>query len=833
VRNLKLALRTLFKTPFVTAVAVVSLALGIGANAAIYSLFDEMLLRPLPVREPERLVNLSSDGPKNGSVSCNQAGDCEMVFSYPMFRDLEKRQTPFASLAAHFIFGVNLAFRRQTLNGEGVFVSGSYFPTLGLKPALGRLLTPADDQTIGGDFVTVLGHSYWETQLGANPAVLNEQITVNGHPMTIVGVAPRGFEGTTLGTKPKVYVPISMRGLMTPAFEPGFTNRRSYWVYLFARLKPGVSTAQATAAINAAYRPIINEVDVPLQEGLSAQTLARFKAKKLTLLDGRRGQSSLHGETRVPLILLLSITGIVLLIACANIANLLLARAAGRSLEMAVRLSLGASRRQLLTQLLTESVLLALLGGLVSLVVAHWTLGLIASMLPPDATDTARFGLRLPVVGFAAAMSIATGLLFGMFPALHSTRPDLVTSLRAGSGKHSGARAAARFRTSLVTAQIALSMALLISAGLFIKSLRNVSRVDLGLRPDSVATFGISPELNGYTRAQARVLFERVEDEVAAIPGVNGVAATRLRLLSGSNWGSSVVVQGFEAGPDTDVNSQVNQIGPGYFQTLGIPLVAGREFTRADNAGSPKVAIVNEAFVKKFNLGREAIGKRIGTGRRTKQPNMEIVGVVRNAKYSEVKQKIPPQFFTPYRQDTTVGAISFYVRTSRSPQQLMRTIPSVIKSLDPNLPVEEVKSVPQQIQENVSLDRMISTLSAAFAALATLLAAVGLYGVLAYTVAQRTREIGVRMALGADQSRVRGMVLKQVGLMTVIGGVIGVAAALGLGRAAGSLLFELKGHDPLVFAIAATTLTLVAFGAGYLPARRASRVEPMQALRYE
>ena len=831
-RNVKLALRTLSKSPFVTAVAVVSLALGIGANAAIYSLFDEMLLRPLPVSEPERLVNLSSEGPKQGMTSCNQSGDCENVFSYPMFRDLEKKQTVFTGIAAHYIFGVNLAFRSQTLNGSGVFVSGSYFPTLGVRPALGRLLTPADDETIGGHFVTVLGHSYWQTQLGANPTVLNEKITINGHPMTIVGVAPPEFEGTTLGTKPKVYVPISMRGVMNPGFNH-FANRKAYWIYLFARLKPGVSREQATASINSIYRPIINDVEVPLQEGFSEQSMTRFKAKTIALADGRKGQSSVHGETRVPLILLLSITGIVLLIACANIANLLLARAAGRSTEMAVRLSLGATRRQLLTQLLTESVLLAVLGGAVSLLVAHWTLALIASILPPDATDTARFGLRMPVVWFAAAMSIGTGLLFGLFPALNSTRPDLVTSLRAGVGKHSGARAAARFRTSLVTAQIALSMALLISAGLFIKSLRNVSRVDLGLRPDSVVTFGISPELNGYTPVRARALFERIEDQIAAIPGVTGVAATRLQLLSGSNWGSSVNVQGFAAGPDTDVNSRLNYIGPGYFEVLGIPLVSGREFTRADNLGSPKVVIVNEAFVKKFNLGRDALGKRVGQGRRVEAPDMEIVGVVRNAKYSEVKQDVPPQFFMPYRQDSTVGAISFYVRTSSSPPQLMRTIRAVISTLDPNLPVEDMKSLPQQIRENVSLDRMISTLSAAFAALATLLAAIGLYGVLAYTVAQRTREIGVRMALGADERRVRGMVLRQVGLMTLVGSIIGVAAAYGLGRAAGSLLFQLKGHDPIVFAIAAATLALVAFGAGYVPARRASRVEPMQALRYE
>jgi predicted permease len=832
VRNLRLAFRTLFKTPFVTAVAVISLALGIGANAAIYSLFDEILLRALPALQPERLVNLGAPPPKPGSTSCNQAGDCDLVFSYPMFRDLERKQTVFTGIAAHFAFGANLAYRGQTLNTEGMFVSGSYFPVLGLRPALGRLLTPADDQTVGGHYVVVLGYNYWENQLGANRGVLNDKIVVNGHPMTIVGVAPRGFEGTTLGTRPRVYVPISMRGQMNPGFD-GFTNRRSYWMYLFARLKPGVSIEQARASMNAVYSPIINDVEAPLQEGMSAQTLANFKAKKITVEEGARGQSSMHREARIPLLLLMSITGIVLLIACANIANLLLARAAGRSLEMAVRLSLGATRRQLLTQLLAESCLLAILGGVVSLLVAHWTLGLIASMLPPEAAEMGAFRLRMPVVLFAAGLSIATGLLFGMFPALHSTRPDLVTTLKTGSGKHSGARAATRFRTSLVTAQIALSMALLISAGLFIKSLSNVSRVDLGLRAENVIKFGISPERNGYDRLRTRALFERVEDELAAIPGVTGVAASTVPLLSGSNWGSSVAVQGFEAGPDTDTGSRFNLVGPDYFKTLGIPLLAGREFTRADALGSPRVAIVNEAFAKKFNLGRDAVGKRMAVGRRSRELNIEIVGLVKNAKYSEVKQEIPPLFVTPYRQDSTVGAINFYVRTALSPQQLLRTVPAVVARLDPNLPIEELKTMPQQVKENVALDRMISTLSAAFAALATLLAAVGLYGVLAYTVAQRTREIGVRMALGADQRRVRAMVLRQVGIMTLIGGVIGVAAAVGIGRAASSLLFGLKGNDPIVFAIAAAMLGLVAFGAGYLPARRASRVEPMQALRYE
>ena len=830
--NLRLAARTLRKTPFVTAVAALSLALGIGANAAIYSLFDEILLRALPVREPDRLVNLSAPGPKPGSQSCNDAGDCDVVFSYPMFRDLERQQTVFTGIAAHRLFGANLAYRGQTLSGDGTLVSGSYFPVLGLRPALGRLLGPADDQTVGGHFVAVLSYAYWESRLGADPDVLNETIVVNGQPMTIVGVAPRGFAGTTLGMRPHVFVPLTMRGLMAPGFR-GFDNRRSYWAYLFARLKPGVSLEQARVALNSLYRPIVAEVEAPLQEGMSDQTMAQFKKKEIVVEPGRRGQASIHRESRVPLLLLFSVTGIVLLIACANIANLLLARAARRSQEMAVRLSLGATRGQLLGQLLTESVLLAVLGGATSLLVAHWTLAGIGAMLPADAQGTLHFSLRPGIVVFAAALSLGTGLLFGMFPALHSTRPDLVSALKANSGQPSGARAAARFRTSLVTAQIALSMALLVSAGLFLKSLANVSRVELGVKIDDVVTFGISPELSGYDRPRARALFERTEAELAQVPGVTGVAASLVPLLSGSNWGTDVSVEGFKKDADTDANARYNEVSPGYFRTLGVPLLAGREFTEADALGRSQVAVVNEAFAKKFGLGRDAVGKRMSSDDDKGELDIEIVGLVQNAKYSEVKQEIPPLFFTPYRQDSTIGAINFYVRGSGPPGQLLRTIPGVVKRLDPNLPVEELKTMPQQVSENVALDRMVSTLSAAFAGLATLLAAVGLYGVLAYTVAQRTREIGMRMALGADARRVRAMVLGQVGRMVLVGGAIGLAAALGLGRAARSLLYELEGHDPVVFVVAAVLLAAVALGAGYIPALRASRVDPMQALRYE
>jgi ABC-type antimicrobial peptide transport system permease subunit len=809
--NLKLAFRTLFKSPFVTSVAIVSLALGIGANAAIFSLFNQMLLQSLPVPEPERLVNLVAPPPKPGAQSCNNAGDCDHVFSYPMFRDLERVQEVFTGIAAHVSFGANLSYKGQTQNGEGMLVSGSYFGVLGLNPALGRLLTPEDDVAIGNHFVTVLSHRYWTTKFNQDPNVLNETIIVNGHGLTIVGVAPPGFDGTTLGTRPQVFVPITMRGLMQPGFN-GFENRRSYWAYLFARLKPGVSIEQARASLNGQYRAIINDVEAPLQTGMSEQTMARFRAKPILVEEGYRGQSSLHENASTPLSLLLGVTAFVLLIACANIANLLLARGAGRAAEMAVRLSIGANRRQLMTQLLTESLLLAALGAAAGLLVARWTLVGIAQMLPAEALGSVDLTIRPSVIWFSAALAIGTGLLFGIFPAVYSTRPDLVSTLKNQAGQPAGARAAKRFRASLATVQVALSMMLLVCAGLF----------------------GISPQLNGYNTEQSVALIDRLTDALRALPGVTGATAGVVPLLAGSNWGNAVRVQGFEAGPDTDTGSRFNMVGPNYFRTLGVPLIAGREFTEADVKERPGVVIVNEAFAKKFNLGRDAVGKRMSqASSRDEELNLEIVGLVKDAKYSEVKDAIPPQFFIPYAQAERVGSMTFYVRTSLDPGQFLSTIQPVVARLDPNLPIENLRTMPQQIRENVFLERVMSTMSASFAALATLLAAIGLYGVLAYTIAQRTREIGLRMALGADRRNVRGMVFRQVAWMTGIGAVIGLIGALGLGRAAQSLLFELQGHDPAVLGVAVVLLALVALGAGMIPAQRASRIDPMRALRYE
>jgi predicted permease len=829
-RQLAFAFRTLFRTPFVTTIAVLSLALGIGANAAIFSMFDQIMLRPLPVPEADRLVNLAAPGPKPGSTSCGQAGDCDVVFSYPMFRDLEREQTVLTGLAAHDRFGASLNWQDAPLTGDGMYVSGSYFPTLGLKPAAGRLITPDDDRPIGANFVVVLGYGFWEQHFGSDRGVVGKTLKVNGQSMTIIGVAPQEFRGTTIGIVPLIYAPISMRGVLTAGFH-GFDNRRGYWVYVFGRLKPGASLAQASAGLNALYHPIITDVEAPLQKGMSEQTLARFKTKELIVTPGWRGQSNMQREARTPLWMLFSVTAIVLLIACANIANLLLARGAGRAMEMGVRLALGAGRWRLVRQLLVESVLLAALGGAASLVVAQWTLHGIAALLPAEAATTLQFTLQPAVLIFAAALALITGIALGLFPAWHNTRADLVTTIRSNAGQIAGAKSAARFRSALVTVQISLATALLIAAGLFMRSLVNVTRVDLGVRVDSIVTFYINPERAGYDSMRTPLLYGRVEDALAALPGVTGVTSGMVPLLSGDNWGTDVNVQGFPAGPDVDNNSRFNEIGPAYFATFGVRLAGGREFTIADHVGAPEVAVVNQAFARKFNLGQDAVGKFMST-RGPDSLTIQIIGVIPDIKYSDVKLPVPPVFYMPWRQDTRVSGMNFYVR-SPQPETTARSIRGALKTLDPGLPVEGLKTMPQQIRDNVFLDRMISTMSATFAVLATLLAAIGLYGVLAYTVAQRTREIGVRMALGADAARVRGMVLGQVVRMMAVGGGIGLVAAVGLGQAASSLLFGLKGYDPLVFGLALVALSMVAFGAGYVPARRASQVDPVQALRYE
>lgn len=840
--NLRFALRTLFKTPIVTICAIVSIALGIGANTAIFSLFDEALLRKLPVQQQERLVILSTPGPHLGTPGYDIMGWDDEVFSYPMFRDLEKIQTVFTGIAAHSRFEANLAARGVIVKGIGLLVSGSYFPTLRIRPALGRLLSPADDSVLGEPYVAVLSHAYWESRFGKDPGVLNQTMIINGQAMTIVGVAQDGFDGTTLGLKPQVFVPITMKELITPTKV--FQNRENDWAYLFARLKPGITQEQAQGALNIPYRAIVNEIEAPLLKDKSEQMLNRFKAKLLVLKPGARGQSMVRDIARSTVGIILCLTGLVLLVACINVANLLLARGAARTGEMAIRLSIGASRARVVSQLLVESFLLALFAGAVSIIVAQLTLDLLVSIAPSDIV-TMELTISRSTLLFTAILTFATGLFFGLFPALHCTRPDLALMLK-GQNQTSGAKSTVRFRKTLAVAQLTISFALLVIAGIFIKALHNTGYEELGMKIDNVIAFSVSPMMNGYSYQQSLQFYNRVEDELAAIPGANSVAGSLMRLFNYYNSGVHVSMEGFErsSAPNffshslegqrynagAHYFSRLNYISPDFFRTFEIPLIAGRDFTRSDVSGSPGVAIVNEAFARQFKLGKNIIGKRMGF--EGNPLNLEIVGFVKNSKYWAVRIEDEPILYLPYKQ-ALPDHFTFYVRTSSNPERLYPAVKKLMARLYPNLPVETLCTMQEQVRKNTVVDRMIGILSTAFACIATLLAAVGLYGILAYTVVQRTREIGLRIALGATQAEVRAIVFRQVGMMAITGGGIGLALALALGRVAESILYYLNGSDPAVLCVSAAALGTIALAAGFVPAQRAARLDPMKALRCE
>ena len=829
--DIQFAFRVLRRTPIVTAVAILSLALGIGANTAMFSILDQVLLRGLPVPRPQTLVNLSANGPKSGSNSNNSTGTSESTFSYPMFRDLEAKQQVFTGLAAHRTISANIAYQNQTFHAEITEVSGQYFPVLEIQPLRGRLVGPADDEGRGQHPIAVLSHQAWLNRFGGDERILNQTLNVNGVLLTVVGIAPEGFRGTTLGQLPELFVPISMHNSLLPSWK-SVDERRAYWVYLFARLKPGTDLPNAQSSINVLFNGIINAVDAPLQKGVSENYMKRFRSQQMTLSPGDQGQSQMLKEAATPLYMLLAITGFVLLIACANIANLLLARAADRAREISIRLTVGASRGQLIRQLLSEAMLIALAGGAAGMLVAVATSRVILALLPAQTHLPLTASLDLRTLAFGLTIAVATGLLFGLFPALHSTKADLVGSLKDQAGSVSSSKSAVRFRKTLVIAQIGLSLVLLISAGLFLKSLVNISRVELGLRTENVIGFGLSPDLSQYTPARTLALYEQLEDRLAAVPGVTSVGASTVPLLANSNWGRNVAVDGFDATPDTDTNSDFNEIGVDYFQTLSIPILDGRAFTRADTLKTSKVAIVNEAFVKKFSPTARIVGKRMqqGAGGRN---DIEIVGVVKNTKYSRVKQEPPPLFFLPYRQDKDVPGSFFYVATAVPAEQVIPAVRDTVSSLDPNLPIEQLNTMTIQVRDNVFVDRMISILATAFAGLATLLAAVGLYGVLAFSVTRRTREIGIRLAIGAETGAVRDLVLREVAVMIAVGAAFAIPAAFGLGRFAESLLFGLKGDDVPVYAAATLVLILVSLAAGYFPARHAMRIDPISALRHE
>jgi len=832
--KLMVILRGMVRTPVFSGIAILSLALGIGANTAMFSLLDQFLLRTLPVKNPQELVFLYHPGPAQGSVSSDEDGGPS--FSYPMFREMQKEQTPFTGLAGGRPMDASIAFHNSALPGTAHLVSGNYFELLGVKPALGRLFTDDDDRNdgAGGRPVAVLSYNYWISRFGADVSALNQTMLVNGYPLTIVGVAQKGFQSERLGGSPDIYAPISMKKALTPDWD-AFQDRKNYWISLFGRLKPGVTVAQADAAINVTYRSQL-EKDVQLLRHPSQTLLRQFRAKKIILRPGQYGRGGLREKSQRPLLLLMAMTGMVLLISCANVANLQLARASARTREIAVRLAIGASRPQLIGQLLLESCVLAVVGGALGLGAAYWTLrGVIASL--PASNDAQSFltpGLDPQVLLFCLGLSLLTGLAFGLFPALQSTRPDLVAALKSQSGQSGSTGSANTFRKSLVTAQVAISLLLLISAGLFARTLKNLSSIDLGVKVDHLLSFSISPKLNKYTDQSAAQLYDRLTERLAAIPGTKLVSAAIMAAIAGNTASENITVPGYAPPTDEAADTNVNAVGSDYFRTMGMPLIAGREFTPADNLAAPKVAVVNEAFVRHFLANQNPLGHYFSQGGGDKvKPDIEIVGVVKDAKYADVREAPPRTLYLPYRQSKLQDSLYFYVRTAIDPRPFAAQIRREVAALDSNLPIRDLKTMQAQIDENLFNERLLSVLTASFAGLATVLAAIGLYGVLAYNVSRRSREIGIRMALGAEAGHVRGLVIREVAVMLAIGTVIGLGSAAGAGTLIRSQLYGLEYWDPAIYVSAAIVLWIVALAAAYIPTRRATNVDPMIALRDE
>lgn len=828
--DLRYALRTSAKNPGFTLIVVLTLALGIGANTAIFSLMDQILLRLLPVAEPDRLVVLDAPGPFSGST--RNHSDTLTPLSHPMFEALREKNSVFEGMLAHHEAAVHLTVEGQTEAVSGDLVSGTFFQVLGLAPAAGRLFTAEDDLTPGAHPVVVLSHGFWTRRFASDPQAVGRTLGVNGHPMTVVGVAPPGFHGVEVGQSMDVFVPIMMQAQVMPTWTRGVGDWRTRWLTVMARLGRDVSAQQAGVGINVLYRQLLEE-DFQHTEGKSERFKTAFLQKQLALLPGGRGTSGLRDQSKAPLIVLMGMVGLVLLIACANVANLLLARSSSRQREIAVRLALGASRKRLVRQLLVESVALSLLGGALSILVASWSAGLLLRALPVDGAATvlsADPDLRL--ASFAFGLSLVSGLVFGIVPALQSTRAELAPVLKNEAGSLLGGSSGFRLRKGLVVAQVALSLLLLIGCGLFTRSLMNLRELDPGFQPERLLGFFVDPSLNGYDPARRVAVFERIRDEAEAEPGVQSASMAQVALMTNSNWSGTVLVDGYEPKEDENMNPDVNGVGPEFFATLGITLVAGRDFSAADVPGAPKVAIVNEAFARYFFGDGDPLGRRFGFAR-DKLKDITIVGLVRDGKTASLREGPIRFVYLPYRQSQDLGAMAFYVRSTLDPDTLGPRLREIVRQVDPALPLTSLKTMRAQIGESLFVERMVAALSAAFGLLATLLAALGLYGVMSYAVARRTREIGIRMALGAEARSVLVMVLKEVGWLATIGVLIGLPSGYGLGRLVESQLFGLTARDPLTFALATATLLLSAFVAGYVPALRATRVDPMVALRYE
>ncbi len=832
-KDLSYGMRSLLRSPVFTVAAVLSLALGIGANTAVFSLLDQVVLRSLPVKDPERLVVLHGSYSGTGGNSMVWSTNSESAFPYPFYRDLRDRLPASSGILACATAPVRITWRSSTQAADAEMVTGNYFHTLGVPAALGRLLIPEDDGAPGARPVAVLSHSFWSSHLGADTAVLNQTMAINGLPFVVVGVAGAGFNGLVQGDSPDVFVPIAMQRTITPTID-ALDDRSFSWLNFFARLERGESLARAQAATDVAFHAIV-EADLGQAAVPRSQHDRNYLLKtRLELRPAARGITELQEKWEKPLAVLMIMVGLVLLIACANVAGLLVARAAGRQREIAIRLAMGAKRWLLVRQLLIEGFLLAMAGAAAGLAIEQWSTAGLLRILPRDAVaGWVTNAPNLRMLGYSLALSMLCALLFALVPALQATRPNLATTLKDQASNVLSRVRSARLRRFLVTAQVALSLMLVVGAGLFSATAARLANADRGFRTGHLLMFSVDATLIRTGTTAANAFYRDLLERLNATPGVSGVAASDSGPYGDAGFGGGVQVEGYHARADEFIIATFEAITPGYFRALGIPLRAGREFNDRDTAAAPKTVVVNEAFARHYFPNQNPIGRHLSfEGPEAKVLDREIVGVSADV-HTNVRRKASGNVYFPYTQREKPARLVFYLRAGGDETRLAAAIRRTVREADAGLPVPEIKPVEVRIRESLYTQRLVAILSSAFGILATLLAAIGLYGVIAFAVARRTGEIGLRMALGALPADVLRMVLLDAGRMAAVGIVVGLGAAFALSRYIESQLFGVKAADPYIYAGATLVLAAVAALAAYVPAWRASRIDPISALRYE
>jgi predicted permease len=829
-QDIRYALRQLRHSPGFAAAAILSLALGIGANTAIFTLLDQVLLRPLPVPHPEQLVHLNWKGEHYG---INITRD---PLSYPAYRDFRERNQVFSGVVCRFPVPLSVAHSGQTELLDGELVSGNYFDVLGVGAVIGRVFNPQDDRLPGGHPLAVLSYAYWNSRFHRDPSVVGQSITVNGLPLNIIGVGQNSFDGVELGYSPRIWIPIAMKSQMTQGWFADFfnlENRRAFWLEVFARLRPGITQSQAQASLQPLFHSMLeSELHSKGFENASASVRTEFLRSSIQILPAYQGGTSLRDDYETPLQILMGIVVVVLIIACANVANLLLERAVGRQREVAVRLALGAKLGDIVRQTLTESVLLALLGGAAGLFLAVWTDAALVSFLSIGETP---LGLAtnpdVRILGFTLAVCLATGLLFGIAPLLSVRRVEVASSLKENARSVAGTHG--WFRRALVVAQVGLSAVLLIGAGQLLRTLVNLRSLDLGLQINNVVEFSVNPSLNGYGKEKSRQLYHTLLERLRETPGVQSSAASALILLGDDWWGSDVTLDSGTKPADA-LAPNFNLVSPAYFSTLGIALLAGRDFSAADALSKQKVAVVNQLFAKQYFTGRNPVGHRIGMGAEPgTKTDIEIIGVMKDAKYNNVRSPMGPQVFLDDDQNDDIQNINVYVKTTGDPRRMYAVLRRTVQQVDPNIPVFGVRTLAEQAAISIVRERLVASLAAAFALLATVLAAVGVYALIAYSVTRRTREIGIRMALGAGTQNLVWLVMREVLALVAAGACIALPVAWSLSRFVASQLYGVSPHDTISIIGATVLLSAVAALAGYWPARRALAINPIAALRSE